>query len=181
MNDPQREAFFNQLYSKYHHIIFAYIMSHVSHRETSKDLLQEVFLRIWNQIHVGIELGIDESRYWIYRIAKNLVIDHYRRRSTQNRTEDKIKADAVSNNLVSKSAEDTFEIKEQILNVEQAIRRLPDNLYRVLILQYIGQMNSSEIGELLELPAGTVRYRLSMARKKLRQELEAFQGEGVQP
>lgn len=171
MNDPQKEAFFNQLYSQYHRIIFAYIMSHTSHRETARDLLQEAFLRVWNQIHVSQELGLNESRYWIYRIAKNLVVDYYRRRSTQNRTQERIKADAVNNTAVSRSAEDAFETKEQILDVEQAIRRLPEDLYRVLVLQFIGQMNSSEIGELLELPAGTVRYRLSMARKQLRQEL----------
>lgn len=125
MKDPQREEFFNQLYSQYHRVIFAYILSHVSYRETAKDLLQEAFLRIWNQIHVGLELGPNESRYWIYRIAKNLVIDYYRRRSTQNRTRDKIKAEAINYNTTSRSAEDIFETNNRILDLEQAILRLP--------------------------------------------------------
>ncbi|WP_274365880.1 RNA polymerase sigma factor [Paenibacillus thermotolerans] len=181
MNDSQREAFFNQLYSQYHRIIFAYIMTHVSHRETAKDLLQEAYLRIWNQIHVGINLGLVESRYWIYRIAKNLVIDFYRRRSTQNRMQERIRSNAASNKAVSRSAADIFESKERIQDVEQAIRRLPEDLHQVLMLHFIGEMNSMEIGELLDLPAGTVRYRLSMARKLLRQELEQAKGEGAYP
>lgn len=41
----------------------------------------------------------------------------------------------------------------------------------MLTLKFVGQMNSTEIGELLEIPAGTVRYRLSLARMQLRQEL----------
>jgi len=70
-------------------------------------------------------------------------------------------------------------MKDRILDIEQAIRRLPEELYRVLILQFVGQMNSTEIGELLEIPAGTVRYRLSKSRMQLRQELAQAQGEGV--
>ena len=181
MNDPQREAFFNQLYSRYYRIIFAYLLSHVSDREASQDLLQEAFLRVWNQLHVGLEMGLDGSRYWIYRIAKNLAIDYYRRRSTQIRTRENIKNDVVNNRAVSPSAEDALITKERILHVEKAIGRLPEDLYRVLILQCIGEMNSSEIGELLEVPAGTIRYRLSMARKQLRQELEPCPTEGVEP
>jgi RNA polymerase sigma-70 factor (ECF subfamily) len=181
MNDPQREAFFNQLYSQYHRVVFAYLLTHVSHRETAKDLLQEAFLRIWNQINVGFELGLNESRYWIYRIAKNLVVDYYRRRSTQNRTQERIKADAVANPTASRSAEEIFETKERSLDIEQAIRRLPEELQRVLTLQFVGQMNSTEIGELLDIPAGTVRYRLCVARKQLRHELAQAQGEGVHP
>lgn len=179
MNDPHPEEFFNQLYSQYNRVVFAYILSHVSHRETAKDLLQEAFLRIWNQIHIGSELGLNESRYWIYRIAKNLVIDYYRRRSTQNRTQEKIKEIAVVNSARSRSAEEIFETKDRILDIEQAIRRLPEELHRVLTLKFVGQMNSTEIGELLEIPAGTVRYRLSLARTQLRQELTQVQGEGV--
>jgi len=181
MNDAQKEAFFNQLYSQYYRIIFAYMMVHVSHRETAKDLLQEAFLRIWNQVHVGLELGLEQSRYWIYRIAKNLIIDYYRRRSTQNKTHARLQVDAVNGTAASRSAEDIVATKERILDVEQAIRRLPEELYRVWMLHFIGQMNSSEIGELLALPAGTVRYRLNMARKQLRQELAHDQEGGAQP
>ncbi len=152
MNDPQREAFFNQLYSEYHRVVFAYLLVHVNHRETAKDLLQEAFLRVWNQIHVGSELGLNKSRYWIYRIAKNLVIDHYRRRSTQNRAQERIKAaEAVANRAASRSAEEIFDTKDQLLTIEQAILQLPKELHRVLTLQFVGQMNSTEIGELLDI------------------------------
>lgn len=179
MNDPQHEMLFNQLYSRYHQGVFAYLLAHTSHRETAKDLLQEVFLRIWNQIQTGSELGLNESRYWIYRIAKNLVTDYYRRCSTQNRTQEKIKAGAAVKPSASSSAEEIFEAKDRVLEIEQAIRRLPEELYRVMILQLVGRMNSMEIGELLDIPAGTVRYRLSKARLQLRQELTQVQGEGV--
>lgn len=179
MNDPQQEVFFDQVYSQYHRGVFAFLLAHISHRETAKDLLQEVFLRIWNQIQTGSELGLNEYRYWIYRSAKNLVIDYYRRRSTLNRTQEKIKASTALNAPASRSAEEIFETKDRILEIEQAIQRLPEELYRVLILQLVGRMNSTEIGELLDIPAGTVRYRLSKARQQLRQELTQGQGEGV--
>lgn len=68
--------------------------------------------------HIGSELGLNDSRYWIYRIAKNLVIDYYRRRYTQNRTQERIKENAVVNSARSRSAEEIFETKDRILDIE---------------------------------------------------------------
>lgn len=177
MNDEQREALFNRIYDHYHSAVFAYLLAHSGDRETAKDLLQEAFLRVWNRIHIFAELEWHESRHWIYRAAKNLVVDYYRRRSVSTRTREKLKADAVLT-LTNRSAADMYEIKERWHAVEQAIGRLPDDLRLALVLQSVGRMNSTEIGEWLELPPGTVRYRLSMARKRLRQELAHAQGEG---
>lgn len=177
MNEEQREELFNQIYDRYHSAVFAYLLAHSGDRETAKDLLQEAFLRVWNRVHIFAELEWHESRHWIYRVAKNLVIDHYRRQSAGTRTREKLMADAAQT-LAIRSAADMYEIKERWRAVEQAIGRLPDDLRQVLVLQSVGRMNSTEIGEWLELPPGTVRYRLSMARKRLRQALAHAQGEG---
>ena len=177
MHDPERAAFFHRLYDRYHRAIFAYMLAHVNHRENAKDLLQELFLRIWNHLHVGMELGVDESRYWIYRMAKNVVIDTYRRRSTQSKTQQKVKSDVILRARVTHSAEEQFETKGRVQLLEQAIEQLPAELHRVLMLQLIGKLNSSEIGEMLSIPSGTVRYRLSMALKFIRQQLAQAEGE----
>jgi RNA polymerase sigma-70 factor, ECF subfamily len=179
MTELQSEAYFRQLYDLYHPVVYAYLLAHVNHRETAKDLLQEVFLRVWNHMHVGTALGIDESRYWIYRIAKNIVIDYYRRRSTVNQVQERLMAEQTLMNAAACSAEEAYASQDRVRDIESAIRRLPVELRRVIILQAVGRMNSTEIGEMLEMPPGTVRYQLSMARRRLRLELAQLQEEGI--
>jgi len=60
--------------------------------------------------------------------------------------------------------------------VDRAIRRLPEHLRTVLVLQVLGERTSAEIGEMLDRPAGTVRYQLSQARKRLAEELRLLGG-----
>jgi RNA polymerase sigma-70 factor (ECF subfamily) len=59
--------------------------------------------------------------------------------------------------------------------VDEAIRRLPEPLRTVLVLQVLDERTSAEIGELLGRPAGTVRYQISQARKRLAEELRALE------
>ncbi|TNJ61028.1 RNA polymerase sigma factor [Paenibacillus hemerocallicola] len=167
MDDLAYDAFFHEVYDSYHQIVFAYLLGRVGQREIAKDLMQEAFLRAWNQIHLGYEIGLDNCRFWIFRITKNLITDYYRRRSTREQAESRMKQEALVRQAFGRSSEEAFEIKSNVQLIEDAISRLPDDLRCVLILHLIGHMNSVEIGGLLEIPAGTVRYRISLARKRV--------------
>ena len=79
-------------------------------------------------------------------------------------------------------AEQTSEGPERIVErdrelrlVDEAIRRLPEALRTVLVLQVLDERTSAEIGELLGRPAGTVRYQISQARKRLAEELRRLE------
>jgi len=61
--------------------------------------------------------------------------------------------------------------------LDAAIARLPEALRTVLVLQVLGDRTSAEIGELLGRPAGTVRYQLAQARRRLAEELRLMSGE----
>jgi RNA polymerase sigma-70 factor (ECF subfamily) len=171
MDDQALEAFFNEVYDLYHRAVFAFILTRVGEREISKDLLQEAFLRAWNQIHVGYGMGRNNCRFWIYKITKNLVTDYYRRCSSREHAEDRMRQEAAIRRPFGRSPEEFYEIKSNVRRIEEAVNRLPDALRSVLILHMVGEMNSAEIGELLEIPAGTARYRISMARKRLMLDL----------
>lgn len=171
MDDRAYDAFFHEAYDSYHRAIFAYILARVGQREAAKDLLQEAFLRAWNQIHVGYGMGRENCRFWMFRITKNLITDYYRRRATRDQAESRLRQEALVRGTFGRSPEEAYEIKSNVRRIEDAVGRLPDDLRSVLILQLVGRMNSAEIGELLEIPAGTVRYRMSLARKRLTMEL----------
>jgi RNA polymerase sigma-70 factor (ECF subfamily) len=189
MDDLAYDVFFQEAYDSYHRAVFAYILARVGQREIAKDLMQEAFLRAWNQIHVGYEMGRDNCRFWIFRITRNLITDYYRRRTTRDQAESRMKQEALVRGAFGRSPEEAYEIKNNVHRIESAVSRLPDDLRSVLILHLVGQMNSTEIGELLEIPAGTVRYRISMARKRVMLDLTknepvkegpAFDGSGLE-
>src|SRR5690606_19894706 len=112
--------------------------------------------------------GLEQARYWLYRIARNLLTDHYRRLAVRKRTQEQLRGEAAREAVRAASAEAAFEAGDRLRRIERAVASLPEEQRRVLLLHLVGEMNSRQIGELLEVPAGTVRYRLSMARKALR-------------
>lgn len=171
MSRDSRESFFRELYADSHQGVFAFLLGQTGSRETAKDLLQEAFLRVWNRIDAGYEMGLSQARYWVFRIARNLVVDHYRRQSVRKNAHDRLTAEAVAIGS-SVSAEEAYESADRLRRVDEAVRRLPEELRSVLVLHLVGKLNSGQIGEVLDLPPGTVRYRLSMARQRLRQALE---------
>lgn len=175
MDDPAYTAFFHEAYDACHRAVFAYLLARVGNRETAKDLMQETFLRAWNQIHVGYEIGRDKCRFWIFRITKNLVADYYRRRAVRDQAESRMRQEALLQGASGPSPEEAYELKSSVRHIDEAVGRLPDDLRSVLLLHLVGQLNSAEIGELLDIPAGTVRYRISLARKRVRQHLASLE------
>jgi RNA polymerase sigma-70 factor (ECF subfamily) len=174
MGDPAYDDFFHEVYEMYHRAVFACILARVEQREIAKDLMQEAFLRVWNQIHVGYEMGRDKCRFWIFRITKNLVTDYYRGRATRDQTDSRLRQEALVRGAFDHSPEEVYELKSNVQRIEDALRRLPDELRIVLYLHLLGEMSSGEIGESLGMPAGTVRYRISLARKRVMNELEKY-------
>ena len=172
MNEQVYETFFNNIYLEYHRPIYAYILTRVNNKEIAKDLLQDAFLRTWNHIHVGYEMGHTNSRYWLYRITKNLITDYYRKQATRKTAQEQLEAESLTMSNPHDSPEQVYETKHTMLQINGLIENLPEDFRNVLIMRVIGHMNSSEIGEMIDIPASTVRYRLSMARKILQKEME---------
>jgi len=68
---------FGILYDHYSHQIYRFILMRVSHKQEAEDLTHEVFLNAWQNIDNYDYRGLPFSS-WLYRIARNRVIDHYR-------------------------------------------------------------------------------------------------------
>lgn len=178
MSDKAFESFFNQMYDQYHKAVYAYILGRISSKDSAKELLQETFLRIWNHIHVGYDMGLDKSRFWLFKITKNIITDYYRRRASRLKAEEQFKANPLLPVMSVYSPEDAYQRKNDMRLMEAAINNLPEQLRIVLVMQVIGHMNSTEIGEMIEIPPGTVRYRISLARKRLINEMNIMNSVG---
>lgn len=170
-----REAEFRRLYDAHRGAVHAYFAGRTGDRDLAADLMQDVFTRVWR--HLGQLHGMtdDHQRAWIFTVARNLSIDSLRQRRTQSATQETL---ARERSFPSDSASARVIDAERSSVVANAVERLPEDHRVVLTMAAAGGMTSAEIGSALGVPAGTVRYRLSLARRSVADALRRYdQGE----
>ena len=145
----------------------------VRNEEDAVDLSQEAFIRAFKNLK-----QFDQSRKfssWLFRIANNLCIDHYRKR----------KLDTVSLVRSGEGSEDetwdlpdptagpgeAFSDLERSRRLVEAIQSLPPGYSSVLVMRHQQDMAYEEIADALEMPLGTVKARIHRAHKLLKEKL----------
>jgi RNA polymerase sigma-70 factor (ECF subfamily) len=167
--DPPTQELFDDLYTRHRGTLHAYFLGRTGDSELALDLLQETFFRVWRGMQSLEALPPEKHRYWLFSIARNLVVDTYRKRGADERAQQRFHEPPAP----TQAAERTAEEREQLAEIDTAIRKLPDELREVLVLSVLGERNSTEIGEILGRPPGTVRYQLAQARRRLADDLHA--------
>jgi len=144
--------------------LYRMAVSFTRHRGEAEDLTQEVFLKLWQNLHRY--LPGSSFRAWAYRVARNLFVDAYRRSREQR------KATWVDPEFLETlpGGEDphTRAVRHQRLELARAaLERLPEELSRLIMLRDFADWSYEELAEELELPIGTVKSRLNRARRDL--------------
>ena len=152
----------------------------------ASDVVQEVFLKVFRSIsHFE---GHCALKTWIYHIAVNTVWNqnrwwrrHRERASAlqdsagETGVEELLQADEAASPL---AAALTLEAQEMVW---KALARLNESHRMILVLREMEDLSYEEVGEILNLSAGTVKSRLARARAALKQELEAMLEPAVRP
>lgn len=135
--------------------------------EQAEDLTQEVFVRVYRSLDQYDPLAGDLSN-WLMRLARNLVIDDYRRRT---RTPTDLGDDLDQHEYHLRSGQDMpdrgVERSERARQVREAITKLPPDLRECVILRDIEELTYQEIVEILGIPLGTVKSRINRGRIEL--------------
>lgn len=164
-------AAFDALYDRHLPPVHAYLLARTRDREVAQDLVQETFLRAWRNLAEVAALEVGRQRAWLVAVARNLVIDRGRRTRSERVAVERLgRLDEPAG--VADPA-DQAELERDVAAVDRAIASLPEEQRVLLSLQVMGGLTSAEIGELLGVPAGTVRYRLNQVRARLRAALES--------
>ena len=155
---------FSSLYDTYHHGIHRYILIRVADPELAEDLTSLVFLKAWENMNT-FRIGRSLFGAWLYRIARNAVIDHYRTRKTVVALED------VSPMQLSYADEIDRKLDLQILAQEliQGLKVLTGTQQEVLILRFILGYTTPEIAHSLNKQQGAVRALQMRGLKRLAQ------------
>lgn len=159
------------------------VMTSVLHcdRAMAEDLCQEVFLRV----HKGLP-GFDGNvRFatWLHTISTNVAISEYRKRRAQKRDRRTVSLDApiagTDDLYVQPSGREVepgerAHHREFLARVRECVRQLPDEFRTPVVLRDLESMSYEEIGEVLGVPAGTVRSRIHRGRLLLQEMLREF-------
>jgi RNA polymerase sigma-70 factor (ECF subfamily) len=169
-----REAEFRRLYEAHRAAIHAYFAGRTGDRQVAADLMQEVFLRAWQHLDRLSGLPEDGQRGWLFTVARNLIVDAARHQRTTDGTQRALERDPSVRPSADGAPASTAVIAATTLARSAAIATLPEQQRVTLALAAAGELNSAEIGAALGVPAGTVRYRLSLARRALADALSDY-------
>ena len=159
---------FGALYDRYQPEILRYLALRVRDRETAEDLAQQVFLKAWQAVPRYQRRGVP-FKAWLYRMAHNQMVDHYRtRRPTAG-------LDGVDppEEPVAEARLLRLELLERL---QGALDRLTEDHRQVLVLRFLMEKSAAEIGEIMDRREGTVRGLQFRALRALRAEIDATGG-----
>lgn len=141
--------------------------------ESAEDLTQEVFVRIYRTLD-QYDPNQGDLSHWLMRLARNLVIDDYRRRqrNPQDSSADDLEDHSYHLRSVGGSAHREIERKELAAQVHEAIGKLQPDLRTCVILRDIEELSYQEIVDLLQIPEGTVKSRINRGRIELAKTLK---------
>lgn len=140
----------------------------------AEDIAQEAFIRAYVNID-SFDINRKFST-WLYRIATNLTIDRIRKKKPDYYLDAEV-AGTEGLTMYSQIAADGVLPEDAVVSLElsntiqQKILKLPDKYRTVIVLKYIDELSLIEIGEILNIPVGTVKTRIHRGREALRKQL----------
>ncbi len=151
-----------KIYLEYRGKVMGYLKARIKNRAEAEDLCSDVFEKIYRKLD-----QFDRSKAslstWIYSIARNTLIDHFRRMRP---------SDELDENMA-----DGSEVDESLLRTESlgeladALRSLPRQLMDIIVLRYYDGKQLTEIAELMQISYGAVKLRHQKALTMLKAQL----------
>ena len=173
-------AAFDEVVSRFKNKVYSYILRMVGSEQDAEDITQEVFIRMYTSLASFRSQA--SLNTWLFRIASNLCIDHYRRgKKHQNvaySLDEPIDGDdSAQTRELPDTTYDPYRLLEQgemSTQIEQALAKMPEKLRSVILLHDIEGLQYDEIAQVVGCPLGTVKSRLFNARTQLRELLSTY-------
>ena len=138
-------------------------------RGLAEDVVQDAFLSLW-RTGMRYERSRGSVRAWVLGVVRNKAIDGFRR-EIANTGQDVHDETAVAAMPARERTDGEVERREDAERVRAAMAELPSEQRHVIELAYFGGFTHSQIADLLELPAGTVKGRMRLGLQRLRRAL----------
>ncbi|MCU0679636.1 MAG: RNA polymerase sigma factor [Planctomycetes bacterium] len=167
LKEKDKEAFI-KAYDLYLDDIYRFIFFKVGVHEEAEDLTAAVFLKTWNYIQNNDIAAYSSLKSFLYKVARNLVIDHYRKKSLEKSallSDDPAGLDLPDEN---QDIHRQIELHDDYGFIESKLFELKDEYREVITLRYINELSVSEIAKTLDKSRGNIRVLIYRAIKALK-------------
>jgi RNA polymerase sigma factor (sigma-70 family) len=152
------------LYERYNRQLFSFLFNMTRHRETSEDLVHNVFFRMLKYRN-GFT-GYGEFKTWMYHVARNTLHDHFRK---NKRTPSYNSIRDFEGIISGEQASDAqLEKQEELETLEAAMNNLTDENRELLVLCRFQELKYHEIARILNITEGAVKVRVYRALNQLK-------------
>ena len=165
MNHHAHKERFLETYDTHADSIFRFCLMKVSRREVAEDLTQDTFMRFWQSVRDG--KCIDNDRAFLYTIARNLIIDWYRKKKEASLDEL-----AEAGLEFAGDGKDSVELPARFKEVLRALETLEEDSREVVVLCYLEGLPPKDVAVMTGTTANVVSVRLNRALKKIRTIVE---------
>lgn len=169
---------FNKIYDEFHPKVLNFVNVRLSNNlELAYELTNDIFIKVYNNLN-----SFDDSQAklstWIFTIARNTIIDQYRKNANDKLTSTMSNESSGTNWLYNIISNDNFESDYNIVNSElskkiiKAINKLPSNMKTICVLRFLSDYTYDEIAHELNMSLGTVKGTIFRAKEMLKKSLE---------
>lgn len=157
---------FERMYEDYFPKIYNYVFYRLLHKQDTEDLVSEIFLKVARNL---LSFNAQKANFntWIFTIARNTLIDHFRRRKTT------VSLDDSDVDLTGADYAEQYEtiVDDERKLVYQALMRLDGRSRQILALKYFGELSNREISKLTGINESTVSTIALRSKQKMREYL----------
>jgi len=162
------KKFFSKFYDQHVKKVYRFIFLKVDSKETSQDLTSEVFLRFWKQLNSATR--IENPRAFVYQVARNLIIDHYRRNEPI-----KLQIEEFQIKDPNPNPETQFLADSEFASLKKVLAKIPEDYQNMIIWYYLDEFSVAEIAGFTGKTENNVRVTIHRALKTLREKVEGSQ------
>jgi RNA polymerase sigma-70 factor (ECF subfamily) len=161
------DAAWEMVVTSYGKRIYNLSYRYTNRKEEAEDLTQEILIRVYQNLK-SYRSEVGSFQNWILRVARNLIIDHYRqiRRHPQTSGSEELEAMNIKDDKVP-NPQRAAEQVEASQFLQDGLRSLSPELKEAIILRDIEGMAYQDISEMLSVPEGTVKSRINRGRLEL--------------
>jgi RNA polymerase sigma-70 factor (ECF subfamily) len=150
------------LFDRYHVVLYNFFLKMTGRKESSEDMVQEVFLRMLKYRHSF--RGDGKFANWMYHIARNVQCDYFKKKQRED-FQDADDFELLSDNP---HPDKSFEQDQQAKLIHAALLKLPVEKREVLVLSRFQDKKYEEIAEMMNCKVGTIKARVFRAIQDLR-------------
>lgn len=161
---------FHYLYDHYSGALYGVILRIVQSKDYTEEIIQDVFVKIWNSIH---QYDASKGRFytWMINIARNTAIDYLKSKGFQNELKNQSLPDFVYNSTELSTTNDSSDF----IGFNNVLESLDTDKKELIDLAYYQGYTQNEISEKLKIPLGTVKTKMRNALMKLKDLLKDYQ------